>query len=267
MIQVIFAGNTYDIPEDEETGWENLTDFLVALALNAAVIGSTAFGVRNANTSPQTLQATDTILNMNVASASAVSLPAGVEKTIYGVFDISGNANTNPITVTPDGSQTINGESSYVINSNNGGILLQFNGSKWVILSEVSNVFKSARRIENNPTNASFIEASITANGAFATAADGKSAQAEFVGSNTIMFSVALDTGESMILHASYNSANISALSDQDNLFLKSDAGTGIYVSKTSGSNSVTVKNRMGGNRDIEIKALTNRLANVTAWA
>lgn len=266
-IPVIFAGNSYSIPEDEETGWEDLTDFLVAVALNAAVVGATAFGVRTAVTTPQTLQSVDTIINMNVASASVVNLPAGIEKTVYGVFDISGAANTNPITVTPNGAETINGQSTYVVNSNNGGVLLQFNGTQWTVISEVADVFKTARRIQNNSTNTSFVEGSITANGSFAQATDGQSSSADFIGSNTIMFTVALSTGQSLMIHASFNSDKITCVSDQDGLFLDSDAGVGIYVSKSAADNTITVKNRMGGNRNIEIKALTNRLANVTAWA
>jgi hypothetical protein len=268
MITVVFAGLTYEIPEDEETGWEDLTNFLVAVAQNAAVIGATAFGGRISTSTPQTLQTTDTVLVMNVASASVVNVPVGVEQTVYGVFDGSNAANTNPITVTLNGAEVFtNGSSTYVIDSNGGGLLLQFVGGKWRVISEVGNVFKSQRKIENNTTNASFVEAAIVANGAFAASADGTSCSATFGGSNAILLSVALSTGEYLLFSTSFAAANLTALSDQSGLYLNSDAGTGIYVSKSAASGVITVKNRMGGSRNIEVKALTNSLSSLSAWA
>lgn len=268
-ILVNFAGNTYSIPEDEETGWESLTDFLVAVALNAAVTGATTFGSRIATTTPQTIQATETILVMNVSSASVANIPAGVESQVYGVFDGSNAANTNPIDVTLNGAELFtNGESSYRIDSNGGGVLIQFVGGAWRILSEVGNVFKSQRKIENNADNKSFVEAAIVANDeSFATATNGQSCTCLFLGSKTIAFTVALDSGESILFHTQFNSAVLSALSDPSNLFLTTDSGTGIFVSKGAASGLITIKNRMGSSKGIEIKALTNRLSTVTAWA
>jgi len=44
---------------------------------------------------------------------------------------------------------------------------------------------------------------------------------------------------------------------DISNIFLSSDSGTGIYIGKSSSSGSITIKNRMGGAKNIEIRSLT----------
>jgi hypothetical protein len=266
-VSVPFNGQSFSIPEDEETGWEDLTDFLVALALSAATTTSMSFSTRVATTSPQTLQAGDTILGMNVGAPSVVNLPSGVAKQFYGVGDVSGAAFTNPITITPTGGQLINGQSSYVLRSNFGFVFLHFNGQQWVVVSEVSNVFKSARRIENVVANTSFVEGSITSAGALATAANLQAASASFEGSNSMLIAVALDSGESLLLHTSLSSDVVTAISDPAGLFLTSDAGVGLVVTKAAASSTVTFKNRTGAPKQIEIKALSNRLASVTAWA
>jgi hypothetical protein len=64
-----------------------------------------------------------------------------------------------------------------------------------------------------------------------------------------------------------YNGAVITALSDRGNLLLEADAGTGVYVTKSASSASLTFKNRMGTAKVIEIRALTNQLNLVTAWS
>lgn len=266
VVPVTFNGINYAIPEDEETGWESLTDFLVAVAQNAAVTTGTSFNSRTATTTPQTLQATDTILYMNVGSASVVNLPAGVAKQIYGVYDLSGAARTNNITVTPNGAELINGAATYVINANYAGIFFQFNGTSWEIISEYTYVFKSPRLIENNPINASYVENSITSNGANATAANLASSSASFTGSYNMLFAVAVGTS-SLILSTNYTSNKITAISDMSNLLLLTDAGTGLYVSKSINSNVITFKNRMGTSQVIEIMALTNLFSSPTVWA
>lgn len=265
-IPVTFNGGVYSIPEKRETGWSDLTSYLVALS-NAAVQTSMTFNVRVANTTPQTLQSTDAILCMNVGSASAVTLPTGVTGQFYGVYDTSGFAFTNNITITPTGGQTIDGSSTYVIRTNYGGILVQFNGVSWQIVSEVNPVLRPPLQVANNGTNASYVDVSITANSSFATANNLTSSSAQFLGTNTYIFTISLSTGESIECHTSFLSGFVSAVSDPANIFLSADSGTGIYVTKSASNATVTFKNRMGGSRLVEIKSITARLASVTAWA
>ncbi len=265
-IDVTFDGNTYEIPEDGDVNWENLTDYLVALS-NAATSTSIKYNARIVTTTPQTMQTSDAFLYVNVGSAAAVNLPAGVSGQIYGIVDISGIAATNNITVTPNGAETINDAANYVIRSNYGAVVLQFDGTQWRITSEISNVRLVPLKAKNNSTNASFYDASITAYGAFATAADGESCSADFNSSHAIEFVIALDTGEAINCKTSYAENVISAVSDISNIFLTSDSGVGIYVHKSSASAAVTIKNRMGTSADIEIKAITNTLSSVTDWS
>lgn len=120
--------------------------------------------------------------------------------------------------------------------------------------------------IPNEVTNNSWVKSWSPA-GVFATAADGESSSAQFDGSNSILFEISLDTGESLVISASNALAEITAPSDASDLLLLSDAGTGIYVSKSAASSVVTVKNRMGGSRQIGILAINSRLTSVSAWA
>lgn len=265
-VLVTFNGQSFSIPEDGEVGWAALTDYLVALAA-AAVTTAMSYSARIATTTPQNLQASDTVLAMNVASASTAILPSGVKNQFYGVFDVSGAADTNPITVQTTGGQTIGGATSYVISQKYGGVFLQFDGSQWVIISEVGDVFRYGAKVLNNGTNASFVPGAIVAANAFPSVADGQSASATFAGSNAIEFVVALSSGEAIRCATSFSSNLITALSDLSGLFLLSDSGVGIFVSKSSSSGVVTVKNRMGGARNIEIKALTTGVSGAAAWA
>jgi hypothetical protein len=82
-----------------------------------------------------------------------------------------------------------------------------------------------------------------------------------------MVFLVSLDSGESILCSTDYATDSITALSDHSDLFLLADSGTGIYISKLAASATVTVKNRMGVSKNIEIKALTNRITTATAWA
>lgn len=260
-------GINYPIPLEDEEGWGSLTDYLVALA-SAASTQSMSFNVRIATTTPQTLQATDTILCMNVASASAVTLPIGVTKQFYGIYDTSGNAATNNITITPTGGQLINGAANYVISANRGGILTQFNGSEWVLIARImNNILIPPLKVPNNATNNSFIEAGITNTIAFPSVNNLQSCSASFIGSNSILLVVNLSTGESIFCTTSFLSDRITALNDSANIYLSADAGTGFMVTKAASSSTVTFKNRMGGARNVEIKTLSTNLSSVTAWS
>lgn len=131
----------------------------------------------------------------------------------------------------------------------------------------VSGAFSPPLKVPNDVTNNSFIEAGITGTLAAPSVPDLQSCSASFTNTNAIVFSIALNTGESLICSASYKNAAITVLNDVDGLFLPTDAGTGIYIAKTAGSASLTFKNRMGGARNIEIKTITTNFSSITNWA
>ena len=267
-VSVTFNGVAYSIPEDGETGWSALTDYLVALS-NAAVATALKTSVRTVTVTPATAQATDCTLLVNIGGASVVNLPTGVKGQFYAIYDKSGAAQTNNITVTPAGGDDIQGSASYVVKTNRGGVLLQYadSGNTWKVIAEIKDIYAEPFRVSTDATNASFVRSAVTPESvAFVSVNDSELCSADFTGSKAVHIVIAVEN-EQLYLVTDYNAATITALSDRSNLLLESDAGTGVYVSKSAASNTVTVKSRMGSAKVIEIRALTNQLSNVTAWS
>jgi len=82
--------------------------------------------------SPTTATSSQYFLGVNVASPSSIILPASVVGKVFVVKDVSGNAFTNPITITAIG-HTIDGQNSYVLNVNYSSVTLVFTGLEWNI--------------------------------------------------------------------------------------------------------------------------------------
>jgi hypothetical protein len=118
---------------------------------------------------------------------------------------------------------------------------------------------------ENNATNAS-LSPDVTNYSAFATSASGTSATFTFGTRGAIEFLVDANTLGGMTIACDYKSAGINALSDPSNLFLDTDAGTGIVVTKSANSAAVTIKNRLGVNTAIGVLAL-RASGTATAWS
>lgn len=72
-------------------------------------------------------------VGINVASAVTVNLPVGYTGQVFVIKDESGSASINNISIIPNGSQTIDSDSSVLINSDYGSISLLFNVNKWII--------------------------------------------------------------------------------------------------------------------------------------
>jgi hypothetical protein len=102
---------------------------------------------------------------------------------------------------------------------------------------------------------------------AFASATDGQSATFTFDARGVIEFQVDVGTDGGMVIACDYKSAGINALSDPSNLFLATDAGTGIVVTKSANSAAVTVKNRTGTTETIGILAVRSPITAATAWS
>lgn len=75
------------------------------------------------------------MINVNTSAARAISLPsisAVAAGRFYLVKDGSGSARANNITITPDGSDTIDGAASAVLNSDRGALMIISDGvSNW----------------------------------------------------------------------------------------------------------------------------------------
>lgn len=71
-------------------------------------------------TYPYNVLLTDTnnLLGITTTSARTVNLPAASNNLVVYLKDITGNAETNNITVVPDGSDTIDGQANFVLEGN-----------------------------------------------------------------------------------------------------------------------------------------------------
>lgn len=81
------------------------------------------------------------VLGVTIAGAVTVNLPAiaamtSKSRTCYTIVDERGTASAGIITVVPNGSETINGTSSYRIYDNFGSIDIYNNGTNWFIKAD-----------------------------------------------------------------------------------------------------------------------------------
>lgn len=77
-------------------------------------------------------------IEVNYAGAVTINLPDATTLqagTTVVIFDKSGAAATNNITIDPNGSQTINGASTAIINQNYGSTRIQTDGANWFIIA------------------------------------------------------------------------------------------------------------------------------------
>jgi len=123
----LIAGTGITLSPTTGTGANTVTITANGLALEP---------VRIALVSPDTVLATDSIVSyqLTVPGAVAVALPAGITGTVYYLKDGTGDAAVNPITITPNLLETIDGAATATINTNFGALTLAFTGAKWEII-------------------------------------------------------------------------------------------------------------------------------------
>jgi hypothetical protein len=123
----LIAGTGITLSPTTGTGANTVTITANGLALEP---------VRIALVSPDTVLATDSIVSyqLTVPGAVAVALPAGITGTVYYLKDGTGDAATNPITITPNGAETIDDAATATINTNYGALTLAYTGAKWEII-------------------------------------------------------------------------------------------------------------------------------------
>lgn len=85
-----------------------------------------------------TVQSDDYIIVVNKAApeTTTVNLPAGTTSRSIIIVDGAGNAASFPITIDGNLSQTINGQSTLVINRNYTAFEMVFNGTEWNVIGE-----------------------------------------------------------------------------------------------------------------------------------
>jgi hypothetical protein len=138
------------VPSSGETGWSGLSAFLIDVGNNAQTTAAQRGTIRIATSTPITVSSTDyTVLSdLTVPGAVAVTLPAGVDKTIYVIGDANGDAQTYNITITP-ASGLINDAATYVIKNNYGVVALQYSSAAtmWKVIGRYFTKIDAANEV------------------------------------------------------------------------------------------------------------------------
>ncbi len=74
------------------------------------------------------------IVNKTVGASTTANLPAGVTAAQYTIKDGKGDADTNPITLTP-AAGNIDGQATAVINIPYGSLTVVYSGTEWSIVA------------------------------------------------------------------------------------------------------------------------------------
>lgn len=126
---------SYSIPAIGDLNWASLSNFLISLADNAQSTTDQRMAFQIVLTSPYIVTDQDCIIitDLTVAGTVSISLPSITYKKILFIKDGKGDAGVNNITINPDGSDTIDGASSLVLNANNQYVMLlgDSNNTNW----------------------------------------------------------------------------------------------------------------------------------------
>lgn len=90
----------------------------------------------NVTGATHTATLTDQVITCNRAGVITIDLPTAVSAKWkwYYIKDVSGNANTYPITIDPNGAEQIEGASTYVLNVDLGCVQIWSDGTSWWII-------------------------------------------------------------------------------------------------------------------------------------
>jgi hypothetical protein len=101
--------------------------------------GLTKTGTPIAGGSSYVVVSTDLVLLCSTSSAIGITLPtaASSQYRTLQVVDVTGGATSSNVTVTVSGGGTINGASSYVINSAYGTATFFSTGSAWIVVNKI----------------------------------------------------------------------------------------------------------------------------------
>ena len=137
---VTFAGVSYQVPSIGETGWgQQVSDLLIALAQKSLTGLTDVSAIETSASTTYNLLTSKRSVVLTAASARTVNLPVAADGQIFAIVDGS-DAFVNNITLVPNGSDTINGAASYVIDSTKGSVILQYKfGSpgQWFVTNAV----------------------------------------------------------------------------------------------------------------------------------
>lgn len=118
------------------------------------LLNAVNFKTRTVTGATQTLDTTDTIVYCNRSGAVAITLPDNVAGRFLVVKDISGNASTNNVTITP-ASGTIDGASNTTINTDYGSFILFGDGTNWRAIASSGSSSGAVRTVNGTTSLAS----------------------------------------------------------------------------------------------------------------
>lgn len=121
------AGNTATTVQDAiQTSTGSLTPLTTPTVLSGTgVVATSSFVVQTNQSAPITLTLPDAATWATANSKYGLPL---------SIFDISGNASTNNVTINPAGSDTISGLASLAISTDYGGYRLSPRAGGWVVV-------------------------------------------------------------------------------------------------------------------------------------
>lgn len=132
---VMSKGTTTERPETPITGMVryNTTTYGLEYYENSVWYSIDSFTRTSVTSSSYSATLYDTYIGVNYNTPTTITLPTGVENKRYIIKDESGNASTNPVTITSNNNQLFDGSLSITIQIDYGSVNLVFGGSQWYI--------------------------------------------------------------------------------------------------------------------------------------
>jgi hypothetical protein len=137
------SGTAYEFPETKGTDTQILTTNGTGnLSWSDNTDCSNNYTIKSVSSTPYTILNTEQHIEIDSSTlAITLTLPeisaidTANDYKIYIITDTGGNSTTNNITINRSGSDTINGETSMVLNVNYSSVTLKSNGTnKWYLI-------------------------------------------------------------------------------------------------------------------------------------
>jgi hypothetical protein len=134
---VVVSGSNFTVSAVGEKNWgQNTSDLLIALA--AAVPGNSGFLVFESVTSSPISASSGKTYLVNTTAARTINLPAPAANAYMLIKDVSGQAETNNITLHPTTGVAIDGVTGdKIVSINNAFVWLISDGVGWYVLLEI----------------------------------------------------------------------------------------------------------------------------------
>lgn len=129
-----FFGTANFISGQGVQGFTGSTGFTGSIGFTGSAGTSSPVTVTEVTTSTYTALSTDYFICVLTNGTVTITLPPGILGSVYVIKDCFGNAINFPITIQGTGIETIDSNSSAIINTNFGSITVIFDGIEWKIV-------------------------------------------------------------------------------------------------------------------------------------